>query len=53
MPKRSLSMSKLEPIALKEELRAKEQEIFCLGSVLAQIEIASCFRKDEEPLLMF
>jgi len=45
-------MPKLEPIvseAETKEWRTMEREIFQLSSVLAQIEIASCFRNAEEP----
>ena len=46
-------MPSLVPIVTQDpmlELVSREQEWFCLSSVLAQIEIASCFRSDEEPL---
>ena len=47
------SMPSLAPIVTQDPMLepvSKEREWFCLSSVLAQIEIASCFRSDAEPL---
>ena len=47
------SMPSLVPIVTQDlmlEPVSKEWERFCLSSVLAQIEIASCFRSNAEPL---
>ena len=46
-------MPSLVPIVTQDlmlEPVSRERERFRLSSVLAQIEIASCFRSDEEPL---
>ena len=49
----NLSMPSLVPIVMPDpmlKLVLKEWEWFCLSSMLAQTEIASCFCSTEEPL---
>ena len=45
-----ISMPRLKPVAADDKV-VKESRKERVSSVLTQIEIVSCFRDDEEPLL--